>query len=177
MATQYGFYVDVSKCIDCYSCEVACKQWNGIKAGSVKWRRVNELTTGTFPDVKRTFVSLSCMHCGDPPCEAICPVGAISKQFEGGAVLVDQDECIGCHACFLACPFGVPQYGDDGTMQNCNMCLDRLKEGKKPACATTCPVGALQFGTLEELSALASAKAARKLVGDSQPSVFLSETS
>ena len=60
---QYGFYVDTSRCIKCWACVVSCKQWHEIKANTVSRRRVNEEVTGTFPDVKRRFTSLSCMHC------------------------------------------------------------------------------------------------------------------
>jgi len=85
-------------------------------------------------------------------------------------VVVDTDKCIGCHACFSACPFAVPQYGDDGTMQKCNLCLDRLSRGMEPACAAGCLFGALHFGTFEELSKLAQERAARKLACAIQPS-------
>jgi anaerobic dimethyl sulfoxide reductase subunit B (iron-sulfur subunit) len=174
MATQYGFFVHIDRCIDCYACEVACKQWLGIKAGTAAPRRVVEITSGKFPEVTRTFISLACMHCGDPACEAVCPTGAISKRAEDGVVVVDQDKCIGCHYCFFACPFGVPQYGDAGTMEKCDFCLDRLAEGKEPACVATCPTQALHGGTLEELARHVGEVAATKLTGATQPSLLVS---
>ena len=88
--------------------------------------------------------------------------------------MVDQTKCIGCHYCFFACPFGVPQYGKDGTMQKCNFCLDRLVQGKQPVCVSTCPAGALHAGSLEELAKIAQAKAAVKLSGSTLPSVLVS---
>lgn len=80
MGKQYGFYADTSRCIKCWACEVACKQWNDIKAGTVSRRKVHEIDSGTFPDTHRTFVSMSCMHCEKPACEKVCPAGAISKR-------------------------------------------------------------------------------------------------
>ncbi len=114
-----------------------------------------------------------CTGCGI--CAAVCSTGAISKRAEDGIVVMDQDKCIGCHYCFFACPFGIPQYGDDGTMQKCDFCLDRLEQGKEPACVATCPTKALHAGTMEELSKLAAEKAATKLAGATQPSILISK--
>jgi len=163
MSKQYGFYLEPDRCLKCWACEIACKQWKGIKAGTVKLRRVTEVSTGTYPDVKRTFLSLSCSHCARTPCAAVCPTGAITKRAEDGIVIVDKEKCIGCHYCSEACPFGVPQFDEDGTMQKCDMCLDRLKNGQPPICAATCPTQALHFGTLQELAELSSRKIAKKL--------------
>ena len=122
MAKQYGFYMDTERCIKCWACEVACKQWNGIEAGTIARRKVHEVESGTFPNVTRTFVSMSCMHCGEPACAKVCPAGAITKRGEDGIVVVDKEKCIGCHYCFFACPFGVPQYTDAG-MDKCDCCI------------------------------------------------------
>jgi anaerobic dimethyl sulfoxide reductase subunit B (iron-sulfur subunit) len=167
MNKRYAFFFEADRCLNCWSCEVACKQWHGIKAGTVKPRRVVEITRGTFPDVKRTFLSLSCRHCAKAPCAAACPTHAISQRVEDGIVVVDSLKCIGCRTCLDACPFGMPQYAEDGTMQKCEMCLDRLALGQKPICAETCPSQALHWGTLEELSLIATMKAASKLVNES----------
>jgi anaerobic dimethyl sulfoxide reductase subunit B (iron-sulfur subunit) len=174
---QMGFYLELDRCIYCWSCETACKQWNQMKPGSgVRLRRVLDLQGGTYPNSTRTFLSLACMHCGDPPCEKVCPTEAISKRSEDGIVVVDQDKCIGCHFCFFACPFGVPQYGANGTMQKCDACLSAgMQESGLPACAATCPTEALHYGTLEELSKLAAQKAGRKLAGATQPSMLISK--
>jgi DMSO reductase iron-sulfur subunit len=163
MKKQYGFYFDADRCVKCWSCEIACQQWHGIKAGTIKLRRVVEVTTGTFPKVNRTFLSLSCKHCAKAPCAAACPTGAISRRIEDGIVLVDSQKCIGCHSCFDACPFGIPQYGEDGTMRKCDMCLDLLEQGREPICAATCPTRALRWGTMGEHSKLVYQKTANKL--------------
>jgi anaerobic dimethyl sulfoxide reductase subunit B len=157
LKTLYGFYFDPDRCIKCKSCEVACKQWKGIKAGTVALRRVEEVTTGIFPDVKRHFYSISCRHCAKAPCLEVCPTNAIVKRLDG-IVIVNQAECIGCKVCLNACPFGIPQFDEEGFMQKCDMCVDRIANGQSPICATTCPVQALRWGTLAELSQFAIRK-------------------
>lgn len=160
---QYGFYFESDRCIKCKSCETACLQWKGIKAGTIKLRRVDEVTTGVFPEIKRHFHSISCRHCAKAPCIDVCPANAIVKQ-SNGIVLVKPDECIGCKECLAACPFGIPQFNEEGLMQKCDMCLDRIDLGQPPICAVACPTGALLWGTLEELSELVFTRKARKTV-------------
>ena len=149
MNKQYGFYFESGRCIKCWACEIACQQWKGIPAGTIKLRKVVEETTGTFPEVVRKFFSLSCRHCADAPCAAACPEEAITKRKEDGIVVVDRDKCTGCKACFDACPYDIPQFDEDGKMQKCDMCLDRLQKGQEPICAATCPTRALRWGLIE----------------------------
>ncbi len=171
MRKQYGFYIEIDKCVGCQSCEVACKNWNDVEPGP-RWRRVITTTKGRFPDVAKAFASISCMHCGNAPCEKVCPTGAISKRHEDGIVIVDRSKCIGCHYCFFACPFGSVQFGSDGTMQKCDMCIDRIEEGKEPACVATCKFKALHFGTLLELSKLVPNKHVERLAEATRPSLL-----
>ncbi|MBN2243930.1 MAG: 4Fe-4S dicluster domain-containing protein [Acidobacteria bacterium] len=178
---QRGFYIDLTVCMGCYTCTAACKNWNHIPPAATaepgtqgpRWRRVTTVESGAWPDARIVSVSLSCMHCGKPACIQVCPANAIRKRAGDGIVIVDRDRCIGCHACASACPFGVPQYGEDGTMQKCNYCLDRVEKGQQPACVESCPPKALRAGTMEELSELAAKKAARRLVAASDPSVWI----
>jgi DMSO reductase iron-sulfur subunit len=169
MSKQYGFYYDAGRCIQCRTCEVACKSTRDIEPG-IKWRRVIETWDGEYPNVTRTFFSQACMHCDKPACAAVCPTGAISKRTEDGIVVVDRDKCNGCQDCLAACPYGVPQFGNDGTMQKCDFCLEI---GRKPACAASCPAEALNFGTLDELLAMARGKAAKRMDGPTGPSVII----
>ena len=179
MAEQYGFYVDTSRCIKCWACEVACKQWNEIPAGTIARRKVDEENEGTFPDVKRKFLSTSCMHCEAPACVAECPQNAIIKREEDGVVVVDKELCIGCKTCSAACPFDVPEYleieGMGLKMDKCDACLvvGRDDEGN-PHCVVTCPLEALHFGPLSEMEAAATAKGGTRMEGTTNPAVFLS---
>ena len=166
---QYGFYYDASRCIQCRTCELACKSIHDTEPG-VKWRRVTEKWSGNYPAVIRTFFSLACMHCEEPACVAVCPTGAISKRIEDGIVLVDSDKCNGCQECFQACPHEIPQFGKDGKMQKCDYCMGI---GEKPACTMSCPAEALFSGTLDELLEMAKGKNAIRMDGNTRPSVII----
>ena len=170
MGRQLGFYLDLDRCVQCHACEVACKAHHNVESG-ITWRPVAGMWAGHYPDLIYRTISYSCMHCGDPGCMDACPSGAISKREEDGIVVVDRDKCNGCEACAAACPFGVPQFGQDGIMQKCDLCIDRLAQGKQPVCIGTCPSEALCFGTLEALSRLASAQ---QLAGSARPSMMIS---
>lgn len=128
------------RCIECHACEVACKTWRGLENG-VRWRRVGGRYEGSYPDVRLLSVSVSCLHCAEPPCAEICPVGAITKRPDG-AVTVEHDTCVGCRACLRVCPVGAPQFGADGLMQKCDRCAD-VPEGAGPYCARVCPTQAI----------------------------------
>jgi anaerobic dimethyl sulfoxide reductase subunit B (iron-sulfur subunit) len=154
---QMGFYYDQTRCIGCYTCSIACKDWHDIGAGPVNWRRVKSTERGKFPKPVITFLSLSCNHCAEPVCVLACPVNAITKREEDGIVIVNRKRCLGrdnCGAlCKKACPYNAPQFEDEGNakMQKCDLCLDRWIEGKKPICVEACPMRALDAGPLDEL--------------------------
>ena len=126
-------------CIQCHACELACVKWRELEDG-VQYRRVSAKFEGAYPMPKLMTRSDACLHCEDPACAATCPVGAITKN-EDGIVLVDRDSCIGCRLCYDACPVQVPQFGADGTMQKCDMCIGT--DG--PYCAAVCPTRAIEL--------------------------------
>lgn len=169
MAKQYGFYFDSERCILCRTCEVACESTRNVELG-IKWRKVIEIWSGEFPDVTRAFVSMSCLHCAVPACEEVCPTGAIFKRHEDGIVVVDKDKCTGCQDCYTACPYNIPQFGADGSMQKCDFCIER---GIEPACVAHCPTEALRYGTMEKLSKLSAETAAQRLTGPTKPSIII----
>ncbi|MCX8022544.1 MAG: 4Fe-4S dicluster domain-containing protein [Syntrophorhabdaceae bacterium] len=150
MSTEFGFNFDKNKCIQCFGCEVACKTWRNGEYG-VRWRRVKNIWSGSFPKVKMESVSVSCMHCEEPACIKACPVKAITKRADDGIVLVDRKKCVGCKSCARACPYGAPQFGADRKMQKCDMCINDVDVGKDmPPCVATCPTKALQLAKLEK---------------------------
>ena len=173
MSKQYGFYYDGSRCIQCRTCELACKSVRNTEPG-IRWRRVIDTWGGDYPHVTRTFFSLACMHCEKPACIAVCPTGAISKRVEDGVVVVEKNKCNGCRDCFSACPYGVPQFGADGKMQKCDYCIEI---GHTPVCVESCPAEALYSGLLDELLDMGSTKATKKMDGTTRPSlVIVSQT-
>lgn len=175
MAEQWGFLFDPDRCMGCHACAISCKNRHGVDEEGVDWRRVEHTETGEFPDVEQTNFSVSCMHCAEAPCEKVCPADAIDKRDSDGIVTVDREKCIGCHYCGWACPYGAPQYGEDGKMQKCNLCLDRgpgsgvdatakgeQEEPLTPACVDECVGGALEAGPMDELMDRASQAAAAR---------------
>jgi formate dehydrogenase iron-sulfur subunit len=148
--------IDTSKCMGCRACQVACKQWNELPAVETEQRGTYEnppeLSGNTWIKVEFIerpgewlFRAHTCMHCTDASCEQVCPTGAISHQ--GEIVIIDQEWCIGCGYCVQACPFHIPGRDEEGgTARKCWFCMDRITNGLEPACAKTCPPGAIQFG-------------------------------
>jgi len=154
--TQYGFYFDQSRCNSCGACAVACKDWNDVPPGSVKYLRVYEWEKGAWPNVRlHTFIG-RCFHCANPVCVDACPNQAIYKEDKYGAVLIDSTKCKGSRQCYVACPYGAPTFASDamGEKANmCHMCVDRLEAGNKPICVMACPMRAMDFDTMDHLKA------------------------
>ena len=182
MAEQWTFYFEPDKCIGCHACSVACDVRNDLDVDDDNWRTLTHESFGEFPDYEETAVSMSCMHCGDAPCETVCPTSAITKRESDGIVTVDQDACIGCHYCGWACPYGAPTYGEDSKMSKCHLCLgegagdgagkpprERPEEGGvTPACVDSCVTDALHAGPVSEMMEIASDRAARKFKNSDQ---------
>jgi len=171
MDEQLGFYINARRCVQCFACDVACKLANDVEVGP-RWRRVLNRWEDRLFGAADWNIAVSCMHCAKPACLEVCPTSAITKRAEDGIVVVNADDCIGCGECAIACPYGAPQFGIDGKMQKCNLCLDRLEQGKEPACIATCPGEALKFGTMEALAKMAEADSGDRLIGPTQPSFF-----
>ncbi|MGH9742978.1 MAG: DmsC/YnfH family molybdoenzyme membrane anchor subunit [Candidatus Acidiferrum sp.] len=142
---QYRFHFDMTKCIGCKCCVVACNEQNGNPA-EINWRRVGEIEGGWYPDTQRLHLSMGCNHCLEPTCLAGCPVDAYSKDPITGVVIHSAEACIGCQYCTWNCSYGVPQYNPErGVVGKCDMCHNRLAEGREPACVGACPEGAIQI--------------------------------
>lgn len=142
---QYRFHFDMTKCIGCRCCEVACNEQNGNPA-DLRWRRVGEIEGGAYPHTQRFYLSMGCNHCVDAACLKGCPVNAYNKDALTGLVLHSADACIGCQYCTWNCPYGVPQYNPErGVVGKCDMCHNRLADGREPACVNACPEGAIEI--------------------------------
>jgi anaerobic dimethyl sulfoxide reductase subunit B (iron-sulfur subunit) len=155
---QYGFHFNQNRCTGCFVCVVACRDWNDVPAGPASWMRIQTTEKGKYPEIFVANLPVTCFHCANPSCVPACPVAAIEKRDEDGIVLVDREACLGkdsCSLCFDACPHDAPQFGDEDNakMQKCDLCAQRLSEGRKPTCVDSCPVHALDVGPMDELRA------------------------
>jgi len=179
---QKGMLVDVSKCIACRSCQIACKQWWKLPAMPTINRGTHEnppdLTFGTWNRIqfkeienkgkkKWLFTRKACMHCSKAVCVWVCPSYARTYNHLGH-VAINKERCIGCGRCTEYCPFNVPRLGQHGASPrfpvkrgparlvsySCIFCMDRLEDGLPPACAKACPTGAIRFGDLTDLVVL-----------------------
>lgn len=159
---QLGFYIDSARCSGCKACQVACKDKNNLDVGR-RFRRVYEMTGGGYSrnkngalinNVFAYTLSISCNHCKDPICVRNCPTTAMHKREGDGIVMVNTDKCVGCGACAWSCPYGAPQMNPETKqMSKCDFCIDLQQKGEQPVCVSTCPLGAIQFGPIEELRA------------------------
>lgn len=148
---QHGFYFTADNCIGCHACEAACSEKNE-NPGHIAFRSVGYVEGGSYPDYRRMNISMACNHCDDPVCLKGCPTKAYTKHTEYGAVLQDPETCFGCGYCTWVCPYNAPQLDPvKGQVSKCNMCVDRLEVGLKPACVSACLGNALDFGVVENI--------------------------
>ena len=148
---KQALYLDHSLCIECQACRVACQNENDfpITAQSIRFKSYEQ---GSYPEVEYRGARLSCFHCNDAPCIDICPVDALEKDV-GEMTVTDIETCIGCEMCVTACPYGVPEVIDE-KMYKCNGCDHLLVHDQIPACVTTCPTYAMEFGSQKEMAEL-----------------------
>lgn len=164
--------IDISKCIGCKACQVACMEWNDLRdtIGTTVGVYDNPAdlsdqswTVMRFAEVEVTPGRLEwlirkdgCMHCADPGCLRSCPAPGAIIQYANGIVDFHQEDCIGCGYCLLGCPFNIPRLSPkDGKAYKCTLCSDRVAVGWGPACAKACPTGAIAFGAKADMVHLA----------------------
>ena len=165
--------IDVSKCIGCKACQVACMQWNDLRdevgtcAGT--YDNPRDMTDQSWTVMRNAEVETEerglewlirkdgCMHCEDPGCHKACPApGAIIK-YANGIVDFHQENCIGCGYCVSGCPFNVPRISQkDSKAYKCTLCSDRVAVGLEPACVKVCPTGSISFGSKVDMQELAA---------------------
>lgn len=152
---QWGFFFDQTRCCGCYTCIMACRQWHD---SHTNWRWVKTMEEGEFPQIKVTFLSLSCLHCNSPACVSSCPTDALWKREQDGIVLVNKEICLGreeCGQCLNNCPYQALNFekGPDAKIEKCDFCWQRIVAGNKPLCVLACITRALEVGPLNELKA------------------------
>lgn len=173
---KYGLAIDLTSCMGCHTCSIACKQANNLPNG-VFWNNVQtdggeslDTARGTYPDDLHCIpYPINCQHCSSPACVSVCPTGA-SYQREDGLVLVENEDCIGCGSCITACPYDVRTLYDSeltysvdfsvgdydapthkqGTVGKCTGCANRLDRDEVPACMELCPGRARYWGDLDD---------------------------
>lgn len=144
---KYAIDLGLAKCISCGACMVACMDQNDfvVKEGQRPYRNVFDMELSRDGVVQYSHLSLACMHCDDAPCITGCPSNCLRKDPETWLTVYDTRNCIGCHSCAMACPYGIPSFGEDGKMVKCDGCYVRVHRGLLPACVKVCPTGALQL--------------------------------
>ena len=169
-----GILYDATLCIGCKACMAACKEYNHLPADHYHpnnvWDDPIDLSSKTYNIVKLytngtgqakdqeingySFVRRFCMHCVDAACTSACPVGALTKDPNTGAIKYNKDVCIGCRYCQIACPYNVPKFEWDKAfpqIQKCQLCSHRIPQGGYAACCEFCPTGASIYGNVQDL--------------------------
>jgi len=160
--------IDISKCIGCKACQVACMEWNDLR--DVIGHNVGvydnppDLSDQSWTVMRYAEVELSpgrlewlirkdgCMHCSEPGCLLACPAPGAIVRYSNGIVDFHEEKCIGCGYCIAGCPFNIPRLSKkDNKVYKCTLCSDRVAVGQEPACVKTCPTGAIVFGTKEKM--------------------------
>ena len=157
---RYAMAIDTKKCVGCSDCVIACQLENQVPVGYCReW--IVESVSGTYPHLALEFRSERCHHCANAPCVRCCPTGA-SHVEEGGVVLVEPGQCIGCGACIASCPYDARYPHPEGYVDKCTFCIHRVREGKQPACVRVCPTHCLYFGDLDDPNSEVSRKVAER---------------
>lgn len=146
----------------------------GVDNRLTPYNRIFVQKVPTTVNGKQQTVSIPrrCMHCDNPACATICPFSANTKD-ASGAVVIDQELCFGGAKCKTVCPWEIPQrqsgvgiylkvakeFMGNGVMYKCDLCIDRLKQGKAPTCVESCPQKAMIIGPREQIYAEAERRA------------------
>ncbi|WP_437891427.1 formate dehydrogenase subunit beta [Phytobacter sp. V91] len=175
--TEVAKLIDVSTCIGCKGCQVACSEWNDIRdevgysngvydnptdLSAKSWTVMRFSETTQHDKLEWLIRKDGCMHCADPGCLKACPSAGAIIQYANGIVDFQSEHCIGCGYCIAGCPFNIPRLNpDDNRVYKCTLCVDRVSVGQEPACVKTCPTGAIQFGSKKEMLGVAETRVAQ----------------
>jgi len=160
--------IDVSACIGCKACQVACSEWNDLRDDIGEcdgtYNNPQDLSPESFEVMRFSeYVNEegglewlirkdNCMHCAEPGCLKACPAPGAIVQYANGIVDFNSEHCIGCGYCVAGCPFDIPRISKkDNKAYKCTLCSDRVFNGLEPACVKSCPTSAIMFGTKEDM--------------------------
>jgi tetrathionate reductase subunit B len=158
-----AFVIDLSRCMGCYCCQIACKDehvgndWTPYAKPQPEtgqfWLGIRETVRGSVPKVKVSYFPSMCAHCEDAPCKLACPVEGAIYTRDDGLVIIHPEVCTGCRLCEESCPYDVLFFNDSlNIAQKCSGCAHLLDDGwAAPRCVDACPTDALRFGEEEEL--------------------------
>lgn len=150
MNAQFTFHPE--RCVGCAACVMACVNENNIdveERNPYRLLKKNEYVKKDKVDI--VYFTNGCMHCKDRPCEKACPKGCFALDRSTGIVVLDDTECIGCHACERACPFEAIQFTKDKKAVKCNGCIQNLKRDRLPLCVLACPRQAITIDEKNEV--------------------------
>jgi Fe-S-cluster-containing dehydrogenase component len=158
------FFVDLKRCIGCFSCETHCKLEHDDPMGPRRMRVMQIGPKRVGRHLKTIYYPMNCFMCGHPACVEACPTGALIKRAKDGIVYVDSEKCIGCKRCMQACPFGAIQWDSRANkVIKCDYCIDRIDRGLQPACATKCTTHCIYVGNPDDIMTYFREKQALKL--------------
>lgn len=175
-----SFFIDLTRCTACRGCQIACKQWKNLPAeetsvtgfhtnppdvSAVTYKTVHMVEEGKGKNLKWYFFPEQCRHCTEPPCMGQADVdkeGAVIQDAASGAVLFTELTAeVDGEGVREACPYNIPRVDPETKrLHKCDMCIDRVREGKNPACVQTCPTGCMNFGEDTEMMSLAKERLA-----------------
>ena len=167
---KFVMVIDLAKCKNALKCVSACNKHHYV-TGDNAWLKVHKMKDSK--DTASYWMPRTCMHCDQPACVTVCPVGATFKRRDG-LVLIDNQRCIGCRFCMAACPYSTrvfnwgepnqevtlnmdmmhhtpsPEHGGmpsiKGTVDKCDFCPHAIDNNELPHCVTACPNGVFYFG-------------------------------
>ena len=191
-----SFFVDLTLCTACRGCQVACKQWKDLPAEQTRnvgsHQNPQDLSAHTlklvrFKEVRDqkgklrwNFFPEQCRHCIEPPCKYMLNMyksNAVTHDPVTGAVVYNASVRLSKSVDLAPdqfCPYNVPRKNEEtGQWTKCDMCIDRIQQGLKPACATACPTGTMNFGDRDAM--LEMAKRRLEEVKKTHPGAFLAD--
>lgn len=138
-------YIKEQVCIGCHLCEVYCQLQHSPSKDFIKAFKKESprpLPRLRIEEKRPISFSVRCQQCDEPPCVYACLTGALSREPDSGLVKVDEERCIGCWTCILACPFGaITQDTGQKKMVKCDLCQGE----DMPVCVSNCPNEALVY--------------------------------